>query len=1012
MVAELAPFVLPWDDASPGPTDLSSLNRPIQESTRVAVNGNGHFVTGPDRVRFLGVNFAGDSPFMPTNKADAVAGRLAKFGFNCVRFHHMDAPWATGGGLLRYTSTSSREVNPAQLERVQYLVAALARHGIYANLNLLVGREYRRGDGLGSEITTLDWKDQHLVGLVNDVALQWHKEYATRLLTPINRFTGLSLARDPAVAFVEILNENGLIQKWYEGNLDTWPAVFVGNVQQRWNIWLAAKYPDEAALLAAWKPIQQPLQANLLRNGSFASSTSSWNLEQHSGAAATIARTLDFEGAGSARITVTRAGTEGWHVQFNQPSLPVAQDQIYTLTFSAKADRAAHLDVAVMQAHDPWQVIGFSKSFAIDTQWRRFTNTLLGNPAAFGVQLDSNARINFGGMGSRTGVVWIADVRFQKGGQLGTPPTGTSLAQANLPPVQRAGEGFTGTPEVRKDWLRFLRDAEIAYYDAMVGHLRTNCGYPGLIFGTIMANSPAGVQGRLDVVDGHAYWQHPQFPGTPWDSVNWTLGNVPLFAADIEANTLASLSRQRLHGKPFTVTEYQHPSPNYFGAEGPLLLAAQAAAQDWDGIWLFDYGPGNDSVAMGKIRGFFDIAQHPTKMANVLLAANLFRRGDAQPLTNNLVLALTPEREIDSLLGNGSAWNVFHAGQLGLPISWALTNRVAVDFGDSPSGLTSLPESAPPSGPQEIQWRQSGTNRFVTIHTPRTRAAIGYLGHQALSLGELTVETSPQQLPFASFGATLTRGSAFTNGTFLVVASGWIENTGMHWKDGTRTSVGDQWGSSPTLIEVIPFRLTLPVSSDRVQAWVLGERGQRKSPVSILAPNANTSAILPPAGAATLWYEVQVAGPATTAFDDWRRSQFTPEELADPLISGASASPAGDGVPNLTKYALGRPAKTAVTSRDLATWGVRNTASGPVLWLAYSRPAEIANATVETLTSSTLATWQAAESQLLEQHDGTEHRESRIPIAAESPAAGFLKLQVRGVGSVGEELAGKREAGH
>ena len=58
------------------------------------------------------------------------------------------------------------------------------------------------------------------------------------------------------------------------------------------------------------------------------------------------------------------------------------------------------------------------------------------------------------------------------------------------------------------------------------------------------------------------------------------------------------------------------------------------------------------------------------------------------------------------------------------------------------------------------------------------------------------------------------------------------------------------------------------------------------------------------------------------------------------------------------------------------------------------------------------ATWQAAESQLLEQHDGTEHRESRIPIAAESPAAGFLKLQVRGVGSVGEELAGKREAGH
>lgn len=322
--------------------------------------------------------------------------------------------------------------------------------------------------------------------------------------------------------------------------------------------------------------------------------------EQHSGAVASVARTLDFNGAASARITVTRPGTEGWHVQFNQASIPVAQDQIYTLAFSAKADRSTQLDAAVMQAHDPWQVIGFSKSLAIDTQWRRYTHTLLGNPAAYGLPLDANARINFGGIGSRTGVVWIADVRFQKGGQLGTPPARTSLAQSNLPPVQRAGERFTGTPEARKDWLRFLRDTEIAYYDAMVGHLRTNCGYPGLIFGTIMANSPASVQSRLDVVDGHSYWQHPQFPGTPWDSVNWTLGNTPLFAADTDANILAALARQRIHGKPFTVTEYQHPSPNYFGAEGPLLLAAQAAAQDWDGLWLFDYGPGNDSVTMGR----------------------------------------------------------------------------------------------------------------------------------------------------------------------------------------------------------------------------------------------------------------------------------------------------------------------------------------------------------------------------------------------------------------------------
>ena len=31
---------------------------------------------------------------------------------------------------------------------------------------------------------------------------------------------GLTLAQDPAVSFVEIINENGIIQKWYDGGLD------------------------------------------------------------------------------------------------------------------------------------------------------------------------------------------------------------------------------------------------------------------------------------------------------------------------------------------------------------------------------------------------------------------------------------------------------------------------------------------------------------------------------------------------------------------------------------------------------------------------------------------------------------------------------------------------------------------------------------------------------------------------------------------------------------------------
>jgi len=960
--SEIASFVLPWNDASPGVTDFSGLNRPIfGPEDRVGVDAAGHFVVRGERVRFLGMNFAGDSPFMPTNKAEAVAARLAKFGINNVRFHHMDAPWATGGGLLSYTATSSRNVNPAQLERLHFLIARLKAHGIYANINLLVGREYRSGDGLGPEVTTMDWKEQHLLGFFNATALELHKEYATRLLTPTNRFTGLPLARDPVVAFVEIINENGLIQKWYEGGLDRLPARYAADLRAHWNDWLAARYADDAALLAAWQPIQQPLGPNLLRNGDFASGSTGWTLEQHSGATATFTRTTDFNGAPAAKITTTRTGSAGWHVQFNQPGLSVSNTQVYTLIFSARADAAADLDVAVMQAHDPWQPVGFSRTVRLTTQWQTFTNTFVA--ALPSGKVDSNTRVNFGGMGTRLGSVWLADVRFHRGGTVGAWPPGTSLAGRNVPNVLRSGDGFTGTTAARRDWLAFLRDREVAYYDAMVTHVRNQCGYPGLIFGTILANSPATVQSRLDVVDSHAYWQHPQFPGQPWDAVNWFVPNVSMVTTTNSDNTLTSLSRQRIRGKPFTVTEYQHPSPNYYGAEGPVMLAAQAALQDWDGLWLFDYGPGHDGVGMGRIRGFFDTAQHPPKMANLLLAANLFRRGDVAPLTNEVVIALTPERELDLLLTRAGAWYVFNSGQLGVPAAWAFHTRLSVAVGENPPGLTNPPANPPPpGGPLAVRWLNNGPGRgYMLVDSPRTRTAVGYITGRTLALGELEVTASPVELPWASVGLTVVRGDSFTNGTFLVIASGWIENTGMKWKDANKDSVGNQWGSAPTRLEVVPWTLRLPVPAARVRAWILDERGQRRQAMTPQAEGTGFTRLSAPADAATLWYEVEVAPPALTGFERWRHEHFSPEELADPSVSGPDAAPAGDGVPNFVKYALAAPPRTPVRPGDLLAWAVEAAGgNAPCLLLRYTRPKGLADARVRILGSPDLRAWSPA----------------------------------------------------
>ncbi len=951
------PFILPWNDSLPRVvTDFSGMNAPITASSWVSVDTNGHFVANGERVRFLGVNFAGDSPFMPTNKADSVAARLAKFGVNNVRFHHMDASWAHGGGILSYTSTRSTNFNASQLDKLHFVVSRLKEHGIYSDINLLVGREYRSGDGLGSAVTTMDWKDQHILGYFNDTALALHNDYATKLLTPTNRFTGLPLAKDPAVAFVEIINENGIIQKWLDSGLDKLPATYAAQLQARWNEWLVARYANDDAMLAAWNIVNQPLGTNLLKNGAFSNALASWNAEQHDAARAGFARTYEFtSNAPSARIVVTNLGSASWHIQFNQSGLRVTNGHTYTISFWAKSSPSTNLDVSVMQAHTNWLGAGYGRGFALTTNWQRFTNTFQAS------MTDTNVRVNFGGMGTSLATFWIADVSFQTGGQLGTLPAGANLANRTLPNLLFSGGGYTGTKEARKDWLRFLRDLETRYYDQMVAHVRTNCGYPGLIFGTIMANSPASVQSRMDVIDGHAYWQHPQFPGNPWDSVNWFVPNVSMVNTLGDDNTLAGLARQRIKGKPFTVTEYNHPQPNYFGSEAPLLLAAYGALQDWDGLWMFDYGPGQDGTAtMGYARGFFDTAQHSGKMANLLLAANLFRRGDARPADHEITMALTPDREID-LLANASAWSVSSSSHLGVSGKFAFTNRLSVNVGTNTVGLVNAPAvpsaSVLTSDTGELRWNLASADRgVVTVNTPRSKALLGYATNMVWNLGELTLAPGSNALGWCTLGVTLTRGSSFTNDCrALVVASGWWENTGQVWKNTDKDSLGNQWGGTPILMEVVPFTLTLSVGTNRLSAWALDERGQRKSVLPV-SGSCTQATITITSAAASIWYEFEVA-PYLAGFDLWRATNFSALELTNPVISADGAIAVGDGLPNLLKYYAGLAAKTLAPPDRIPRGAVVSWNGGEHLAISYYHDKSVGDVVCLPEVSPDLANW-------------------------------------------------------
>jgi hypothetical protein len=252
-------FSWPYVEPQPGSAlDTSGLNHQPAGARGAIIVRDGQFVTANDgqRIRFWGCNLSSDEAFVDAATADRLARRLAQGGVNVARLHHLDNPWSvnSGGSLWKPGSTDRVHIDPQQLDRLHRVVAALKAQGIYSNVNLKVSRTLTAADGFPESITAapgfqkrLDYFQERIVEL--------QKDFARQLLAPKNPYTGLSLAEDPAVAAVEINNENsllGLRTREAGDGLETLPEPFRAELTALWNAWLAERYASDEALARAW----------------------------------------------------------------------------------------------------------------------------------------------------------------------------------------------------------------------------------------------------------------------------------------------------------------------------------------------------------------------------------------------------------------------------------------------------------------------------------------------------------------------------------------------------------------------------------------------------------------------------------------------------------------------------------------------------------------------------------------------------------------------------------------
>lgn len=974
----MIPFVLPWDDASESATDVSFLLKaPAGSDGWVYPDDDGHLADSAGRVRFWGVNVVASACFPSQSEADSVAGRMAKFGFNCVRFHHLEQTWETPT-LLDYAQGNSRSMLASSLDSLQYFMYALKQKGIYWNLNLHVARRFSSGDGLPAEINAMGWAAQKGIALVRADMIELQKEYARQLLLSVNPYTGMAPAEDPALAVVEISNENGLLHVWLGGEVDAWPAAFRAEFQSSWNEWLAARYSSHSAMLEGWGVVTDPLGAEMLGNGGFTSGTSSWNLEQH-GTARANATVGTYSGRQGVKIAVTQAGSEGWHVQFTQSGLSLVKGQVYTLSYWARADSTTTVNMGMGLAHDPWSAI-LSSGRTLGSSWQYYESSFEASVT------DSNTRVVLNGMGNRVGSVYLAGVSLRPGGDPSGLPEGATLAKGNIPILRRDSSYAAG---MYSDWLRFLEQVESEYWAEMKRYIREDIGYRGLIVGSIISTSTPNIQSHMDVVDSHSYWQHPVFTNGDWSATDWTVGRESML--NERGGILGSLAAQRVKGMPFFVTEYQHCAPNTFSSEAPLMLSAYAGFQDWDGVFFFQYGGTSHNWGRGYFNSFFDIDQHPSKMANALLGALMFLRQDVASAKNEYVLRLDPEREIELIRTKGNAWSVAHGLLLGLDEATPLLHRVSLSVGALASGLDTPP--LPPSSGSafvadtgELTWDVTAlTGGVLTIDTPRTKALLGFTDTKVHVFSNgIAMTPGLTEQGWSTIALSAIQGNADTlpSGTrLLVVTTGNIANTGMVWKSAEHTSVGSNWGRTPSLVERIPATISLPVPADSVRFRSLNALGAAMRELGVQSGADASSCQISLGTEATLWYEVEIVG--NGSYDFWAKEWFTSAQSADESVSGRDADPDGDGYSNWDERAFGLDPLVSDSPFVFGQAYPAIIASGDGARFAfYVRSAGLADASIVAEVSSDLINW----------------REEAMEAYSDAAYPGLLRLHVQDAG--------------
>jgi len=423
-------------------------------------------------------------------------------------------------------------------------------------------------------------------------------------------------------------------------------------------------------------------------------------------------------------------------------------------------------------------------------------------------------------------------------------------------PVPRLKGGETAAaPKLRYDTeMAFFVDLENRFYQNITAYLKNDLGVRAPITGTAdhsHSSSPYSMLAslsKLDIVDGHVYWQHP---GSP-PPVNTPMVNDPLHS------TVVQLSRTAFAGKPYTVSETNHPFPNDWASEGIPILAAYGSFQDWDAIIMYTFEPKRDPTWKPYIGDPFDISLDPVRMTEMATGALAFLRGDIRPAKERAARTYSWDQVLESRRLPRTEQPYFTPGfSLTLPLEHAV--RIQSLDGRPSAATKPAAEGTIRSDTGELEWCVSDSKTgVVTVNTDRTQSLVGFIKANPKSLKNLSADLTND---FASIVLSSMDGKPIAqSGKLLLTAGSRVTNTNIKWND-QHTRVVNQ-GESPSLIEPVGGAIHLRdlAGAKSVRATALDGSGHTTGE-TISAKKSGNEWLLPVGNPVTTWYVISVQRP-------------------------------------------------------------------------------------------------------------------------------------------------------